>query len=500
MSYVIGIDLGTGSVKGLVLDRSGTVIEQATENYPLFHPHKGYSEQRPADWIEGTKKVLLTLVDKLPQLKTELKGISISGQMHSLVLLDEQGEPLRNAILWNDVRTTEQCQEITEVLGDKLLEKTKNLALEGFTLPKLLWVKEQEPEIWQRAARFLLPKDYLAYWLTGNQQMELSDAAGTLLLNVTEEAWDKEIAEVFGISEDLLPPLVQSMDHVGDVQAELCGSLGIEGKVQVFAGGADNACAALGAGIVAEDRGMCSIGTSGVFLSYEGQKERQYNGKLHYFNHVIKDSCYSMGVTLAAGQSLTWYKETFAQGVSFDQLIEEAEASSVGSSGLLFTPYIMGERTPHVDSQIRGSFIGMAADQQRADFTRAVLEGITFSLKDSQELMQKIAGKEFVEVISVGGGAKSALWLQIQADIFNTKIRTLKTEQGPGLGAAMIAAMGLQWFDSIEQCVAAFVDYDKEYLPIPENVRVYEEIYAVYTQVYGQTKALCHQLLAIGHE
>lgn len=500
MSYVIGIDLGTGSVKGLVLDQNGTVIEQATENYPLLHPQKGYSEQRPVDWIEGTKKVLATLIDTLPQLKTELAGISISGQMHSLVLLDKAGEPLRNAILWNDVRTTTQCQEITEALGERLLEKTKNLALEGFTLPKLLWVKEHEPELWQKAARFLLPKDYLAYWLTGNQQMELSDAAGTLLLNVTEAAWDMEIAQIFGISEELLPPLVQSMDHVGDIQAAICNELGIKTKVQIFAGGADNACAALGAGIVEEDRGMSSIGTSGVFLSYEGQEERQYDGKLHYFNHVIKDSYYSMGVTLAAGQSLTWYKETFASEESFDQLIVEAESSDIGGNGLLFTPYIMGERTPHVDSQIRGSFIGMDASQTRADFTRAVLEGITFSLKDSQVLMQEIAGKEFKEVISVGGGAKSALWLQIQADIFNTKIRTLKTEQGPGLGAAMIAAMGLQWFDSIEQCVAAFVNYEKEYLPIPENVETYKKIYGIYKQVYGQTKELCHQLLAVTKE
>lgn len=195
MSYVIGIDLGTGSVKGLVLDKKGTVIEQATEDYPLLHPHKGYSEQRPSDWIKGTKQVLSTLIARQPQLKAELAGISISGQMHSLVLLDKQGEPLRHAILWNDVRTTAQCQEITDVLGEKLLEKTKNLALEGFTLPKLLWVKEHEPENWRNAARFLLPKDYLAYWLTGNQQMELSDAAGTLLLNVTEKKWDRVISE-----------------------------------------------------------------------------------------------------------------------------------------------------------------------------------------------------------------------------------------------------------------------------------------------------------------
>ena len=494
MSYVLGIDLGTSSVKGLVLDQSGTVITQATEKYPLIHLKKGYSEQRPNDWIEGTKKVIQSLIRQLPELETKLEGVSFSGQMHSLVLLDEKGRPIRDAILWNDVRTTEQCQKITQILGSRLVEKTKNLALEGFTLPKIIWVQENEPETWQAASTILLPKDYLAYWLTGNQHMEFSDAAGTLLLNVEEKRWDSEIAETFGISKKVLPSLVHSSDSVGFIQSEICQDLGLKGRIEVFAGGADNACAALGAGIIDDNRALCSIGTSGVFLSYEGENVQNYEGKLHFFNHVIDDSYYSMGVTLAAGQSLKWFKDIFGNKTSYEKMIADVENSDVGSNGLIFTPYIMGERTPYVDSQIRGSFIGMDANHTFSDFTRAVLEGITFSLKDSQSLMESIAGKTFDEIISVGGGAKSAVWLQMQADIFNTKIRTLKVEQGPGLGAAMIAAMGVHWFDSIEECVKVFVRYENEFLPNPKNVRLYDHVYAIYTKVYENTRAICQQL------
>lgn len=443
------------------------------------------------------KKVLQVLINSLPELKEKLDGISFSGQMHSLVLLDEQNQPIRNAILWNDVRTTEQCRFIQHVFGKQLLKKTKNLPLEGFTLPKLLWVKENEPENWRKAERFLLPKDYLAYWLTGNLQMERSDAAGTLLLNVGESSWDQEIVEKFGIKDSMLPELVWSTDCVGPMRKSLKEELDIRKEVKIFTGGADNACAALGAGIIKEDQAMCSVGTSGVFLSYEGSKNQEYQGKLHYFNHVIKDMYYSMGVTLAAGQSLTWYKNTFAKQQSFSSLLEGIKNSEVGSNGLLFTPYIMGERTPHVDGQIRGSFIGIDASHTLDDFTRSVIEGITFSLKDSQELMKLVAGKEFTEIISVGGGAKNEEWLQIQADIFQAKIRTLKTEQGPGLGAAMIAALGLKWFDSVETCVDVFVEYGKEYLPDEKNSEFYQKVYEIYQKIYDHTKDISHDIVSI---
>jgi len=490
MNYVLGLDLGTSSLKGLLVNQEGKIVCTKSANYPLYNPQSGYSEQDPLDWIEAAKNVILELSREVSDFTSHLDGISFSGQMHSLVLLDENSNPIRKAILWNDVRTTEQCARIMEECGDIVLSQMKNRALEGFTLPKLLWVKENEPELWEKASKFLLPKDYLGYWMTGQQQMELSDAAGTLLLNIEEEQWNWNIAEHFAIPKDIFPNLVQSMDKIGNLREDLKEQFGFTKDIPIFAGGADNACAALGAGIIEENTGLCSIGTSGVFLTYEESGNKDYEGKLHFFNHVKKDSFYSMGVTLAAGHSLSWFKDTFAKNESFEELLANVSTVSPGAEGLLFTPYIVGERTPHFDSQIRGSFIGMDTRHQLVDFTRAVLEGITFSLKDSQEIMNQYADKQLNKIVSIGGGAKNKDWLQMQADIFQTTIVTLTNEQGPALGAAMIAALGSNWFSDVQECVQTFVTYGEEYTPIKENVEKYQEIYERYKRVYPAVKGV----------
>jgi len=490
MNYVLGLDLGTSSLKGLLVNQEGKIVCTKSANYPLYNPQSGYSEQDPLDWIEAAKNVILELSREVSDFTSRLDGISFSGQMHSLVLLDENSNPIRKAILWNDVRTTEQCARIMEECGDIVLSQMKNRALEGFTLPKLLWVKENEPELWEKASKFLLPKDYLGYWMTGQKQMELSDAAGTLLLNIEEEQWNWNIAEHFAISKEIFPNLVQSMDKIGNLREDLKEQFGFTKDIPIFAGGADNACAALGAGIIEENTGLCSIGTSGVFLTYEESGNKDYEGKLHFFNHVKKDSFYSMGVTLAAGHSLSWFKDTFAKNESFEELLANVSTVSPGAEGLLFTPYIVGERTPHFDSQIRGSFIGMDTRHQLVDFTRAVLEGITFSLKDSQEIMNQYADKQLNKIVSIGGGAKNKDWLQMQADIFQTTIVTLTNEQGPALGAAMIAALGSNWFSDVQECVQTFVTYGEEYTPIKENVEKYQEIYERYKRVYPAVKGV----------
>ena len=490
MNYVLGLDLGTSSLKGLLVNQEGKIVCTKSANYPLYNPQSGYSEQDPLDWIEAAKNVILELSREVSDFTSHLDGISFSGQMHSLVLLDENSNPIRKAILWNDVRTTEQCARIMEECGDIVLSQMKNRALEGFTLPKLLWVKENEPELWEKASKFLLPKDYLGYWMTGQQQMELSDAAGTLLLNIEEEQWNWNIAEHFAIPKDIFPNLVQSMDKIGNLREDLKEQFGFTKDIPIFAGGADNACAALGAGIIEENTGLCSIGTSGVFLTYEESGNKDYEGKLHFFNHVKKDSFYSMGVTLAAGHSLSWFKDTFAKNESFEELLANVSTVSPGAEGLLFTPYIVGERTPHFDSQIRGSFIGMETRHQLVHFTRAVLEGITFSLKDSQEIMNQYADKQLNKIVSIGGGAKNKDWLQMQADIFQTTIVTLTNEQGPALGAAMIAALGSNWFSDVQECVQTFVTYGEEYTPIKENVEKYQEIYERYKRVYPAVKGV----------
>ncbi len=492
--YILGIDLGTSSLKGLVMDRNGTIQGAASEDYPLLQPEAGFSEQDPKDWIQACGQVIEELAEKVPDFTQKIEGISFSGQMHSLVVLDEANQPLRNAILWNDVRTTKECEEIMENFGDRLLEITNNRALEGFTLPKMLWLQENEPELWANVRHVLLPKDYLGFWLTGNQQMDYSDAAGTLLLDMERKTWSEELLQTFHISPKILPPLVSSTTCIGSVRKELAEQFGFHKEVKVFAGGADNACAALGAGIIQDGAAMVSIGTSGVFLSYEKNNQKSYEGKLHLFHHAINDAYYSMGVTLAAGHSLNWFKKTFAKGLSFDELLQGIEKIEPGSNGLLFTPYLSGERTPYADSQIRGSFIGMDTRHTLSHFTRAVLEGITFSLKDSQQLMEELAGRRFTRIVSVGGGAKNLAWLQIQADIFDATIYCLSVEEGPALGATMIAALGLGWFDTPESCCQYFIQYTDAVEPLLQNVEKYRKIYQQYRKIYPATKEICHNL------
>lgn len=495
MGYVLGMDLGTGSLKGLLVNRDGTVVASASSDYPMYSDFSGYSEQNPSDWVDAADKVIKQLISSKPEMLDKLEGISFSGQMHSLVVLNQDKGVLRKAILWNDVRTTMECKKITEELGDKLITVTKNRALEGFTLPKILWLQKNEPETWSKVRFMMLPKDYLGFWMTDTIHMDYSDAAGTLLLDVENKKWSQEMLSVFSIDSKIMPDLVESSDMIGTLKQDLKDLYGFNNDVKIFAGGADNACAALGAGIIKENLGMCSIGTSGVFLSYEATGKKDYQGKLHFFNHAVPNAFYSMGVTLSAGHSLTWFKNNFAKDLSYDELLSGIDQIDIGSDGLLFTPYIVGERTPYVDSKIRGSFIGLDTHHTQKHLAKSVLEGISFSLNDSLELMKTIANKKFDYIVSVGGGAKNSDWLQMQADIFNSKIVTLEVEQGPGIGAAMIAAVGVNWFDSFERCAEAFVVYDKEFTPIVENVEKYNDIYKIYRKVYESTKDICHELL-----
>jgi xylulokinase len=494
MKYVIGIDLGTSAVKILLVNQAGEVCQEVSCSYPLIQEKSGYSEQNPEEWVEKTIKGLTELVAKFQGDVKDIEGISFSGQMHGLVLLDQKNMILRNAILWNDTRTTPQCREIFEVIGTKrLLDITKNPALEGFTLPKLLWIKEHEPEIFNATAVFMLPKDYLRYRLTGEIHSEYSDAAGTLLLDVKKKQWSEMMCSQFGIPLSICPRLVESHELVGTITTDVSEQTGLSSGIKVFAGGADNACGAIGSGILAEGKTLCSIGTSGVVLSYEERGDQDFHGKVHYFNHGKENAFYTMGVTLAAGYSLSWFKETFAENEDFEQFTSDIASVPIGSNGLLFTPYLVGERTPHADSSIRGSFIGMDAAHKRSDFTRAVLEGITFSLNESIEIFRN-NGKQIDSIISIGGGAKNPVWLQIQADIFNAAIVKLSSEQGPGMGAAMLAAFGCGWYPSLEACAEEFIKSVKSYQPIKENVEKYQKLFSIYKKVYQQTKELNQDL------
>lgn len=497
MKYVIGVDLGTSAVKLLLVNQLGEVVQELSKPYPIYQEQSGYSEQDPEDWVEQTMNGLSELLRSFNGNIADIEGMSFSGQMHGLVLLDEKNNVLRKAILWNDTRTTKECEEIEKTLGqDRLLNITKNLALEGFTLPKMLWVKKHEPDIFQKAASFVLPKDYVRYRLTHQLHMEYSDAAGTLLLEIGKKKWSEEVCKMLNINPDICPPLISSHTMVGTVTKEVAQVIGLHPGTKVFAGGADNACGAIGAGVLTEGKTLASIGTSGVVLSCETRSDRNFDGKVHYFNHAVPERFYVMGVTLAAGHSLSWFKETFAKDMSYEELLREISGTPIGSKGLLFTPYIVGERSPHVDAKIRGSFIGIDAKHERRHFTRAVLEGITFSLHESIETFRN-EGKIIEQIVSIGGGAKNEEWLQMQADIFNAEVIKLHSEQGPGMGAAMLAAFGCEWFSSLQSCAEVFLKEEKIYEPIEENVEKYRTLFPLYRSIYPATKNLSSTLLSL---
>lgn len=493
MKYVIGIDLGTSAVKALLVARDGSVRAETSREYPLYHDKSGWSEQEPEDWVSGTTEALKELVSASGVPVADIEGISFSGQMHGLVLLDEANRPVRRAILWNDTRTTEQCREIERALGDRLLAVTRNPALEGFTLPKILWVRQHEPQAFATARRFVLPKDYVRYRLTGSIHMDLSDAAGTLMLDVGNRQWSHDVLDAFGLAPAFCPPLLEAGALAGTLSEGAAAVTGLSPAVKVFAGGADNACGAIGAGILSPGLTLCSIGTSGVILTYEDNADADYRGKVHFFNHGKPGAFYAMGVTLAAGYSLSWFRKTFAPNESYDALLAGVGDIPPGAGGLLYTPYLVGERTPHADSAVRASFIGMDGSHKREHFARAVMEGITFSLNESVDLF-RAAGKKVDTVVSIGGGAKNSVWLQMQADVFGAEVVALENEQGPGLGAAMLAAVGCGWFASLDECAAVFVKPARKYAPNSANAKKYAELFRVYQSVYGHTKELGHAL------
>lgn len=491
MEFIIGIDLGTSSLKSVLYNKKGQKITSSSQSYPIFIKNTGYSEQNPKDWFNATINTITNIINEVPEAKKNTKAIALSGQMHSLVLLDKENKVIRDAILWNDVRTTEEVEDINRSID--VIDITQNKALEGFTLPKLLWVKKHEPHNYKKIDTFLLPKDYIVYKLTDQKVMDYSDASGTLMLDFSTNNWSQNIFDTFEINEQWAPTLKWATDYVGDLTSKAKEILGFKNDVKVFAGAADNAAAALASGITNENTALVSIGTSGVFLSPEHTNSKKYKGKIHYFNHAIKDTYYSMGVTISAGKSLEWIKNVLDKNSDYLKFLKNIDTIDPGSNGLLFSPYIMGERTPYTDSKIRGSFIGLDVTHTKDHIAKSVLEGIVYSLKDSMEIMTSL-DKKIENIISVGGGAKNNNWIQIQADIFGVPITTLTNEEGPAQGAAMIAAIGLNWFANHKDCIDAFVKFNKTVYPNEEHVQLYKKYYSLYSRIYQQTVDLSHEL------
>lgn len=490
MNYLLGLDIGTSGVKAILISVNGKIITTKTCNYPLSTPNAGWAEQNPEDWWEATKEVIRNVLADSGIDASGIKGISLSGQMHSSVFLNDKMEIIRPAILWSDTRTSSQCKEIYERTGGlaNLINYVSNPALEGFTAPKILWLKQNEPANYQKVNLVLLPKDYIRYKLTGKVNTEVSDGAGTLMLNVEKKDWSEEVLKKLDINSDILPPVLDSIDIAGKIKSSVAEETGLKAGTPVAAGGADNACGAVGSGIVKEGRVMVSIGSSGVVLAQTNTPDADKKGRIHLFNHSRPDSWYMMGVMLSAGMAYSWLQEKmYGDTLSYEKLDQLADAVSPASEGLIFLPYLYGERTPHADADARGVFFGISGKHKQGHFIRSVMEGVTFGLRDSLELIKE-KGIEIEDVRAIGGGAKSKIWQQILADIFGEEISLLNVEEGPAFGAALIAGVGVGVYDSFEEAEENIIEVTKKIAPNSENVKVYNEYYGLYQDLYQSLK------------
>lgn len=490
MNYLLGLDIGTSGVKALLISVEGKIISSKTVSYPLATPHPGWAEQSPYDWWEATVNAIREIVSNDYIDAKQIKGISLSGQMHSSVFLNEKMEVIRPAILWSDTRTSEQCKEIYTKVGglNQLIHYVSNPALEGFTASKILWLRENEPENYKKVKCILLPKDYIRYRLTGELFTEVSDAAGTLLFDVIKKRWSTSLLEKLEIDQNLLPPVLNSFDLAGRITKNIAEQTGLKFGTPVVAGGADNACGAVGSGIIQEGKVMVSIGSSGVVLAQTNNPQADQEGRIHLFNHACPDSWYMMGVTLSAGMSYEWLqKKLFNHSLDYAKLDQLAEEVNPGSEGLIFLPYLYGERTPHADANARGVYFGISGKHDQRHFIRSVLEGVTFALKDSLELI-KDKGVKIKEIRAIGGGAKSRVWQQILADILGEEINLLNVEEGPAFGAALIAGVGVGVYSSFAEAVNGIVKVQKTIVPRIQNTKRYNQYYQLYKKLYYSLK------------
>ena len=486
----IGVDLGTSAVKLLLMDEKGNIKNIVSKEYPLSFPKSGWSEQNPEDWYEKSVEGIKELVDGFQ--KEQVAGISFGGQMHGLVTLDEKDQVIRPAILWNDSRSTKETDYFNEVIGKETLSKyTANIAFTGFTAPKILWMKENEPEKFAKIKKIMLPKDYLAYRLSGAFCSDYSDASGMLLLDVEHKCWSKEMMELCGITEEQLPILYESYDVVGTLKEEVAKELGLPVTVKVIAGAGDNAAAAIGTGTVGEGNCNISLGTSGtIFISSKQFKVDPHNA-LHSFAHA--DGHYHlMGCMLSAASCNKWWMEEILKTTDFDK--EQEEIVTLGENQVFYLPYLMGERSPHNDPKARATFIGMTMDTTREEMTQAVLEGVIFALRDSLEVARSL-GIKIERTKICGGGAKSLLWKKMVANILNLKVEVIESEQGPALGGAILAAVGCGEYEDVESAVRQFVKVVETIEPEQELVEKYEERYQKFKQIYPALKPV-FQLLS----
>ncbi len=495
MTYFLGIDTSTTSSKALLIDEQGNVIAVASNPHTLQTPKPLWSEQDPHEWWDAVAASIKAVLEKAGISGEGVAAVGLTGQMHGLVMLDEAGNVLRPAILWNDQRTQSQCDEMHQIIGkEKFIQITGNVALTGFTAPKILWVKENEPEIFAESKHVLLPKDYIRLKLTGEYAMDKADGAGTVLFDLKARDWSDEVLAALDIPRAWMPKTFEGTEFTGYITEEAAALTGLKVGTPVAAGGGDQAAGAVGVGAVEPGIVGLTVGTSGVVFATTPSALIEPDGRLHAFCHAVPGMWHFMGVMLSAAGSLQWYRDTLAPNISFDDLLKEAEATPAGSEGLQFLPYLSGERTPHPDPLARGAFIGLTLRHSRAHMTRAVLEGVAFGLKDSFTLIHASTGSApglgaITQVRASGGGVKGALWRQILASVLEAELVTVNTTEGGAYGAALLAGVGAGAWSDVASACKGCIRITGSTLPVEKEADVYRKSYVVYRELYPALKS-----------
>ncbi len=498
MAYIIGVDIGTSGTKTVLFDEGGKVIASKTIEYPMYQPKNGYAEQDPRDWANATVNTLKAVVSQSGVSKDDIKGIGLSGQMHGLVMLDKDNDVIRNSIIWCDQRTAKEVEEMNSILGEKkLIEITANPALTGWTAAKILWVKNNEPENYERCRHILLPKDYIRFILTGEYATEVSDASGMQLLDVPNRCWSDEILNALEIDKSLLGKVYESCEVTGTLTKEMAELTGLNEGTIVVGGAGDNAAAAVGTGVVEDGKAFTTIGTSGVVFAHTSNISIDPKGRVHTCCAAVPGAWHVMGVTQGAGLSLKWFRDNFCtseketaslMGVDEYYLMDkEAETVEVGSNRLLYLPYLMGERTPHLDPDARGVFFGLSAMHTKKDMLRSVLEGVSYSLRDCVEVFREMK-ININDMMACGGGGSSPLWRSMLADLYNCPVKTLASKEGPALGVALLASVGAGIYSSVGEACKQVIEVNKVQEPNEKNVGEYEKYYQLYREIYPALK------------
>lgn len=507
MNYFLGLDVGTTGTKVILIDDSGKFIGSTSSEYRMYNPKPLWSEQNPEDWWEAVKISFNKIINDFDLNSNDIKGIGLTGQMHGLVLLDRNGKVLRPCIMWNDQRTSKECEKITSTIGfEDLLRITGNAVLPGFTAPKILWVKNYEPEVYENIEHILLPKDYIRYRLTGGFAFDVSDASGTSLLDVNKRDWSKVILSKLDIPLNWLPEVKESIDITGVLTKDAAEATGLIKGIPVVAGAGDQAAGGVGTGTVRNGIVSVVLGTSGVVFAHTDNLTIEPEGRLHSFCHALPGKWHVMGVTLSAAGSFRWLRDTFFNQKTgaevqqssdiYDILTKQASEIPTGSEGLIFLPYLTGERTPYPDPDAKATFTGLTVRHNKKHFIRSILEGVAYSLKDCLELNKEI-GLEISEIRISGGGAKSKLWRQILADVFDIELFTLNCTEGAPYGAALLAAVGTGNFKSVEEACDQSIFKEEITYPIKEHVLTYNDYYEIYKNLYPSLKQAFNKISRI---